>query len=82
MQFGGVQIEKTDNGFHIHQTSYLTKLRSFSETANYSDYRSLRAKLVSASKSRPDISCSTAKSVGVVGIQGARLEVDGWKKLS
>lgn len=45
----------------MHQKGYITKLKNLSETANYSYYRLLRAKLAWASNTRPDICCSVTK---------------------
>lgn len=56
----GVQIEKWKDGFQIHQTTCISKLKKLSEQISYWDYKSLRAKLARFLNTRPNICCSVA----------------------
>lgn len=48
-------------GFDMHQKKYLGILREISDNASYSDYKSLRGKLVWSTNTKRDIYCSVAK---------------------
>ena len=61
LQFSGLEIETKNNEFCAHQKRYISKLKRIPETANFSEFRSTRAKLACISNSRPDISCPVAK---------------------
>lgn len=61
LQFASVQIEKTIEGFQVHQFIYVNKLKELPDNASHCDFRSLRAKLAWATNKRPDICCAVAK---------------------
>ena len=65
VQFAGIEIETNENGFHIHQKSYLSKLPILEKNSSFKHFRSLRAKLSWAVNSRPDIPCAVAQSTQV-----------------
>jgi Reverse transcriptase (RNA-dependent DNA polymerase) len=60
VKFAGVNINKTSNGFEVHQHDYIQKLQPLSAESTFEDYRSLRAKLMWLINTRPDISCATS----------------------
>jgi hypothetical protein len=60
VKFAGVNINKTSNGFEVHQHDYIQKLQPLSAESTFEDYRSLRAKLIWLINTRPDISCATS----------------------
>jgi hypothetical protein len=60
VKFAGVNINKTSNGFEVHQHDYIQKLQPLSAKATFQDYRSLRAKLIWLINTRPNISCATS----------------------
>ena len=67
--FVGVQVEKKDTEYMIHQTSYIRKIEKLSNTATYKSYRSLRAKLAWITYTTPDISFSIAQAAQVTESQ-------------
>jgi hypothetical protein len=58
VRFAGVSINKTENGFEIHQQEYIEKLQGLHPDSKFEDYRSQRAKLMWLVSTRPDISCA------------------------
>ena len=60
VQFAGIEIETNENGFHVHQKSYLSKLPILEKHSSFKQFRSLHAKLSRAVNSRPDIACAVA----------------------
>lgn len=66
--FAGMKIEDQDNGFIIHQKRYISKIKPLQNFSNFTDFRSLRAKLSWVTKTRPDIACSAAQSAQITDI--------------
>ena len=67
--FVGVQVEKKDSEYMIHQTSYIRKIDKLLNTATCKPYRSLRAKIAWITYNRPDISFSIAQVAQVTESQ-------------
>ena len=65
VQFSGVNIEASNNGFCIHQESYIKTIASLSKDDSFAQYSSLRAKLMWLLQTRPDIACAVAQSTQV-----------------
>jgi hypothetical protein len=63
--FAGVEIKKSEDGFVMNQRSYVNKLMFLNKKANFSDYRSMRAKLAWTTHTRPDVCCAVAQAAQV-----------------
>jgi hypothetical protein len=55
VRFSGVNIDRSQGGYEIHQREYIDKLQP-----EFDAYRSLRAKLMWLVNTRPDIACATS----------------------
>jgi Reverse transcriptase (RNA-dependent DNA polymerase) len=60
VKFAGVNINKTTNGFEVHQDDYIAKIQPLKTESTFEDYRSVRAKLMWLVNTRPDISCAVS----------------------
>ena len=65
VQFAGIKIESTPNGFQVHQKHYISMIEEISKEGSFKDSRSLRAQLSWDTHSRPDITCSIAQAAQV-----------------
>lgn len=61
IRFARIYIEKTENGFKLHQKKYLERLKELEQDAIYQDFRSARSKKSSITHTRPDVSTGTNK---------------------
>ncbi len=57
--FAGIEIEKTEDGFLMHQERYAQKIDLLSKDCTFSDFRSKRQELAWLVNTRPDIAAST-----------------------
>lgn len=60
IQFAGSQMDAVKNGYVVHQKNYIDKLSFCPQEGNFTDFRSLRAKLSWLVNKRPDIAYSYA----------------------
>ena len=58
IQFSGIEIEKSREGFFVHKMQYLNKVKPIPKGSNFSAFRSIRPKLFWVSQTRPQISCA------------------------
>jgi hypothetical protein len=65
VMFAGVEIRKSEDGFVMNQRSYVDKLMFLNKTPNFSDYRSVQAKLDWTTHTRPDVFCAVAQAAQV-----------------
>jgi Reverse transcriptase (RNA-dependent DNA polymerase) len=63
--FAVVEINTGTDGFQLHQRRYISTLDTLSDSSTFQRYRSLRAKISWAAKTRPDISCAIAQAAQV-----------------
>ena len=69
IQFAGIEIEKSRDGFLVHQKQYLKKIKPIPKGSDFSAFRSTRAKLFWICQTRPDISCAVATLAQVTELQ-------------
>lgn len=67
IQFFEVQINSHTPHFEIHQKKYSTKLEKLNQPLTFAEFRSLRAKLLWITNSRPDVFCVVALRAQVTG---------------
>ena len=64
-KFAGIHITRTPQGISLQQVDYTKTIKPLPKDASFSDYRSLRQKLMWASHTRPDILCAVNKTTQV-----------------
>lgn len=64
-RFASVYIDTTEDGFHVHQTSYAEGLKPLPEDCTFRDFRSCRAQLAWLIHTRPDISYEVSMAAQV-----------------
>ena len=68
--FAGLSISSIENTeYTIHQKNYCTTMKEVLGNCQFSDYRSLRARLAWATLCRPDIACAVAKAAQITESQ-------------
>jgi hypothetical protein len=56
--FAGTEIDKTEDGFIVHQGEYCGKIPLLKPTSDFQEFSSIRARLTWATHTRPDICCA------------------------
>jgi hypothetical protein len=58
VRFAGTEIDKTGDGFIVHQCEYCSKIPLLQLPSNFQEFSSIRARLSWATHTRPDICCA------------------------
>jgi hypothetical protein len=65
VRFAGTEIDKTGDGFIVHQREYCSKIPLLKPTSDFQEFSSIRARLSWATHTRPDICCAVNQAAQV-----------------